>query len=245
MLKIFLLLFFLVLNNWNFLYCLNIQNNAFVAFVNNEGISIEMFRQQISKKRAAVISQFSNKYKITDYSGFWSSSFGNNQVPANILKQMALDECIKIKVQQILAKKNGIVKDISYKSFLLRLKEENKNRRKAVSESKVIYGPVEYSEASFFDHLLSIQIIELKKHLSAKAFDLSESSLNKFYETWKDSLFKKKNSSKGERYFQFDSIKSTVKTNLVDYEFDKLIDKMIKSAVIKVNNKAIDKIVIE
>jgi hypothetical protein len=229
-----------------FLSCSNQgPNEQYVAYVNGEGIATAMFKQYIAKYKAQVYSQFSQKYSVINQSGFWETSFGNNEVPAEFLKRKALDECTIIITQQILAREEGLLEDISYSGFLNKLESTNEQRKQSVTNKKVIYGPVEYTEAAYFDYLLSLVIIELKERLARNEFNITENKLRDFYESHKNELYRRKDSANTSDYYSFDDIKTLVRSNYIDDQYEYVIKKNIANAEIKINDNVFNQVKIE
>lgn len=167
-----------------------IEGKDWVAKVDNEKISLNEFNHFIKKNRAVVYNYFSQKYSLPSNKDFWTTGF-NGEKPGQYLKQKSLDDCVKIKVQQMLAREEGLIDDISYTRFLDKLKKENERRQLAVESKKVIYGPINFTEQTYFSYYFSNLIIELKQILAANEFDLSENELREFYESHKDSHYKR------------------------------------------------------
>lgn len=151
------------------------QNDfSVVATVDGEPVTVRELKKVLLKKRADVYAYFADKYGAINGSEFWNRSFGG-EIPVQKLITDAMDELISVKVQQLLAKENGIVQDITYKSFLNDLKRENANRKNALKSNQVIFGPYQYSEENYFDIRFSNMVADLKKKLlKEKSFDSSE-----------------------------------------------------------------------
>lgn len=77
-------------------------------------------------------------------------------------KEKILKETIDIKSKQILIKEYGIREDISYKTFIKNLDEENKRRVNAKGNNEVIFGPEKYSEYQYYTYLLQRDMKELE-----------------------------------------------------------------------------------
>ena len=102
----------------------------------------------------------------------------------------SVQNAILIKLQQQLAKKLGLVNDISFSSFLNDFHSENNRRSLALEHKKVFYGPTRLTEENYYNYRFSNLVIEIKKYLAEKEFKLSEINLKTYYESIKDSLFK-------------------------------------------------------
>lgn len=81
-----------------------------------------------------------------------------------------MDQLVKAKVQQIEAKKYGILDDTSYDAFLSKLKQENERRSAALAKGQIIYGPTQYTEQMYYGYVLSNIAIQLKKALAEKSW---------------------------------------------------------------------------
>jgi hypothetical protein len=165
------------------------RDDSYVAAIGDEKIYVNEFKQRINLSRSEVYSYFKNKYGVDDNPKFWTSTYGG-EIPAQKAKEIALEKSKNIKVQQILAKKKGIKKDISYLAFLNDLKAENANRAQAVKEGRVIYGPVKYDENAYFEDTFAKMIIELKEKLAEDGdIKVSDEDIKNYYEEMKDVLY--------------------------------------------------------
>ena len=162
-----------------------IHDDNIVGKVNNEPISTKFFIAELDKKRAETYAYFKTKYGADDSANFWTTSYGS-EIPLEYAKKNALHECVKIIVQQALAKQEKIVDDIRYEKFIHDRMVENKRRKEAVAENKVIYGPVEYSEDNYFNYVFSNMVIKLKTYLGEKELAPLDSELRKAYEANKN-----------------------------------------------------------
>ena len=120
---------------------------------------------------------------------FWTDSFGG-EVPLNKAKQQAMDQLVKAKVQQIEAKKYGILDDTSYDAFLSKLKQENERRSAALAKGQIIYGPTQYTEQMYYGYVLSNMAIQLKKALAEKSWQITDSDLQNYYDQIKNTVFR-------------------------------------------------------
>lgn len=167
----------------------NSLEKSYIATVNGDPVSIEEFRHMSGNIKASVFDYFSKKYGVQDSEKFWSSSYGG-EVPIELVKKKALEECIKLRVQYALAKREGIVEDTTYKAFLKSLDEENARRREAVAKKQVVYGPVQYDADTYLKYVLGNISTHLKEKLKEKQLKPEEYQLRQYYETNKDKYFK-------------------------------------------------------
>ena len=105
-------------------------------------------------------------------------------------QKVTFEALAEVKVQQLLALELGLIPDFSYKYFHQQFLNENKRRREALFNSKVFYGPVQFSEESYFSYYTSNLVLNLKKELAKTRFKIDQPGLLKLYEQNKDSLYK-------------------------------------------------------
>src|ERR1035437_10378430 len=168
-----------------------VDANATVATVNNEPICIAELKNEMQIDRSDTISYFQSK-GITVGKKFWTTKYGG-QTPAEYLRQVALNKMKRINVEQILAKKSGIVSDISYKNMIKEFEQENQRRALAVKNSQPIYGVAEFTIGTYFTDKISKLEISLKAELakSGGALESNDTNLKAHYEATKDVLYKK------------------------------------------------------
>ncbi|MCX7708971.1 MAG: right-handed parallel beta-helix repeat-containing protein [Clostridia bacterium] len=185
-----------------------------VARVSGYPVYARELRQRMEGRRADVYGYILNKYGAQDSENFWRTSF-DGEIPGEIVKKAAMEESIRIKVQQILARENGILKDDSYLAFLNELEKENERRKDAIKGKQIIYGPEEYGEAEFFSYAFSNMVIRLKEKLNKNELLVPEET---------------------RKILDRDKIQS------VDKRYNQLIESMIQNTKIEVEDTAYDKI---
>lgn len=162
--------------------------DAWVAKVNGEPISAGLFRRRLMRNRAAAYRFFGQQYGVSDSADFWTTPH-DGESPLEWLKKRTLDDCVRIVIEQTLARKHGVLSDISYSAFLQALERENERRRRALAVGEPIYGPQQYREDEYFDYLFANMVIELKRRLSAGEFATSDDVLRQQYEQSKQTLY--------------------------------------------------------
>lgn len=163
-------------------YAVRNLSKDIVATVNGEQIHVDEYYRVLEKSRAKVYSYFYQKYKAQDSEDFWIKNY-SGEIPVQMLREKTLEECKRIKVQQMLAKEKGVVESTDYPKFLRDWERENKRRQEAVRQGKVIYGPEVYSKSAYFEKVFSDMIISLKKELEKKELAASEEDLKNFFNT--------------------------------------------------------------
>ena len=88
---------------------------------------------------------------------------GSDGTPLAYLKAQTQQQVIAITVQQELARKYGLVQDISYSMFLQNLRAENAKRVAAEAQHEVVYGPIQYDAPTYFNDLFTNLVVQLKQ----------------------------------------------------------------------------------
>ncbi|MEG2291380.1 MAG: peptidyl-prolyl cis-trans isomerase [Clostridium sp.] len=198
-----------------------------VATVNSENISVDEFKLIMNDNLTSVTSYFNSKYNVdSNEKDYWTTSFGG-EIPLEVLKEKTLEQCIDSKLLQIVAKKKGVIEDISYSEFKKRLDEENKRRKESIENNKPIYGPVEYREREYFEYELTNITIKAKDYIMNNEISFDEDSINKYYDEIKDEYFKIEDTVKVQQIFipfkdgdtnKYKDIYETVKRKLENNE---------------------------
>jgi len=161
-----------------------------IATVNGENITAEEFSLFINQNRAMTYNYFDNKYGIDQYSSdFWNSQFGVEN-PVEYIKETALQSCISVKLQQMMAQERGIIGDIDYSSFKDDLAQENARRKYVKQSGGIIYGPVEYTPKMYYSHVFSQMLIALKRKMAQHEFKISDIELKQEYDVTKIDRFR-------------------------------------------------------
>lgn len=158
---------------------------AAVAFVNEEPIAVGFFAFKLGQNRSDIFNYFANKYQAQADSAFWRKSF-HGEVPLVMLKKQTIEECAKIKIQEILAKRYGVIQDISWDAFIKEFTLENLRRQNAVKKHRVIYGPLQYNTATYFSYRFDNLVRKLKEALLKKELHVSGEELRAYFETLRE-----------------------------------------------------------
>ncbi|WP_152395022.1 peptidylprolyl isomerase [Paenibacillus guangzhouensis] len=155
-----------------------------IATVNGVPISIAEFNRAIRLNKSQVIHYFQNTYHAEQTKQFWTTAF-HGEIPAEMLKKKALEESVRIKVRQLLAKERGALQEVSYQGFLQQLQQENQRRAQAISNNQVVYGPAQYDEDSYFEYVISNVTLAAKRQMLQTVLQQNESLPKQFYEQHK------------------------------------------------------------
>lgn len=169
------------------------EETGVVAYVNGEKIETAELMLFASMNKAEVVKYFADKYDAEYTSDFWNSVYGGEN-PRDILLETSMEELVPYKLKQKLAKKNDILESCDYSDFLVRLEQENTQRKQKKESGGVVYGVTEYTPAAYYKDSMAKLEIELKKIWTEK-LDPSEKELLAYYEEIKDGYYKKLNES--------------------------------------------------
>lgn len=142
--------------------------DAVAATVDGEPITVSEFELLLlNKTRSELIGNLVAQGIDVNEKGFWQRRLGD-ETPEETAKQQTLRELVSIKVQQIAARDQGLLPDLSYAAFLKQWKEENAERQSKADKGEVIYGPVRYDVYNYYVHRLALMTTDLKQALWSK-----------------------------------------------------------------------------
>jgi len=167
---------------------MKVDEDDYIAKINGIPINVAEYNRAIRMNKPNIMNYFRDKYNAELTTQFWSTSF-DGEVPAEVLKEKALDESVKIKVRQMIAKELGVLQDISYQGFVHQLDQENARRAKAIENHQVVYGPAQYDEEAYFEYVLTNSMISVKQNMQMNSNKPDEQMLKGFYNTHKDELY--------------------------------------------------------
>ena len=200
------------------------DDNETVLTINGEPVSKAEYLFVMSGLRTGVFSYFAQKYNTDESKGFWEYKF-DGEIPADVLGKRTLDALRKIKTEQILMEKNGIMNDITFSGFLKQLKEENERRKAASEQNLPVYGPLRFEEKMYFDYLHSERIQKLKKNLSLNILSLKDEEINAEME--------KSVAEINDTAFPLPpDIKEQIRRELINRRYEELISKLADSSIV-------------
>lgn len=159
-----------------------------VAQVNGSPVNAVEFKRELERHRAEVIEGFHRTYGAKVDSDFWHADF-NGQNPEEALKQRALKELVRTKIELELFRRHGLIEGTSYGDLIREMEKENERRLAAVRAKQPVYGPVPLDEPSFMNIYISKRRNELKEKLSEEELAAGVEDLKRHYEEIKDTLF--------------------------------------------------------
>ena len=210
------------------------QTSSIVGSVNQQKTESKEVVREMNRLQAEVMNTFIKNHQLKDLQNFWTKDFDGKN-PLQELRKTAIDKLITIKVQEELFKEHNLWPYVNYEALLKDMQEVNVTRDKMVQENKVIYGPVIFSERTFFDYQFSNAIIKVKANLKKSVFDVSDKALLLHLEKMKKGIFANNKES-------FDDLRSRIETSYIDQEYDKLIQQKRNTAIVKINYDVINQI---
>lgn len=142
----------------------------------------------LEPERAAVFAWFRKRYGAEDSPDFWDRDF-NGDKPGEMLRARARKNLVRIKIEQKLARREGLIADIGWDAFERDLSAENRRRAEALAKGAVIYGPTVLDARSYYLYRQSNLIIRLKESLARKGLEPGEAALRSAYDSLKAGRF--------------------------------------------------------
>lgn len=159
--------------------------------IDNYDVSESEFQAFLQSNKALTTSYFKRTYNADYDKDFWAASF-NGENPLEYAKQKAMDELVKVKMEQIILKENGILNDISYEAFLKSYDHENKDRAEKAANNQPIYGPKKYGKAEYYSYYQSMNVQKLIDKWAKEAQStLPDQELKLYYDKVKQQYFHK------------------------------------------------------
>lgn len=154
-----------------------------VALVDGEPIAAGELKLFFESKKSEVLEYFYNEYGIEYNKDFWTTEI-EGEIPIEIAVDKAIEDLTQIKIEQILFVECGIVKDITYESFLKALSEENQNRNEG---EQVIYGPEQYSQQLYYNYLHTNRVNDLMSSIiNSGEYEIADQEMKSYYDGHKD-----------------------------------------------------------
>lgn len=181
------------------------------ATVNGEIVSREEIEYFSKRMKAEVLSEYVQKYDLSDFSSFWNTEF-DGKTPKRELEERAFDEAVRSKIVLVLMRENGIYENINFAA--LKQKAENFNKANAESDEPLV-GIKSIDLEQFYTYYIANGEMELKNILG-------EGSLKPT-----DDEFNQRRKQCGE-----DMSDEMVKSVIVGEKYDEYVSKLVKSAEI-------------
>lgn len=159
-----------------------------VATINGEPVYAKEFNLKLKKTSNELLGSTSPEELNQNASEKQSTkSLRVEEVTDSHIRNEALENVKKLKIQQILAKDKGIIKSTDYKHFLELLKKENDIRKDAIKSNKVVFGPDKYGESEYFAYYFEDIIKQLREDFK-KNYNISQTEILEYYNSTKESF---------------------------------------------------------
>jgi|GEM_PF-3854435 len=180
----------------------------------------EMFEFIKERNMAKTYAYFEEKYGVSFDEDFWERDC-NGENPKEYLDKISEEEYKRIAAAYSIAKDLGIDKDFTFKGINERLQKENEERKKRISEGKVVFGLQQYDFGNYFDYEYSNLKIESIRRYKEK-LEISEEKLREIYE--------KKTEVNPEIKKSFDELKDAIKKELAEEQYELAVKERVSSA---------------
>lgn len=139
-----------------------------VLTIDDYEVTYSEFMPFLQNNKALTVNYFKEKYNVEYNKDFWTNVY-HGENPLAHAKQNAVDDLLKIKIEQMLMKENGVIHDISYEAFLNSLDNENAQRKEKLQNKQPIYGPTQYGAFEFYSYSQSINYQKLIHKMAEEA----------------------------------------------------------------------------
>jgi hypothetical protein len=166
------------------------SDQAPVAEVNGSPVTTKEFRRVLARQRAPVIDYFYKTHHAKYGRHFWEMDY-NGENPEATVKEWAMKEIVRVKIELELAKQNGLIRETSHDDLLQEMEKENESRLSAVKAHQPVYGPIQMDEVTFMNDYMTKLRNALKEKLSKNELKATDEDLKQHYERVKDTMFVK------------------------------------------------------
>lgn len=126
----------------------------------------------------------------------------------------------KLKLQEQLLSRKSLWPYSRYRDFLADLNATNQKRRASQKKGEVLFGPIEFTERSFYDYQFSNAVNSLKKMMEGNEIPVNDVLLNKHFNKQKQTVYAAEKHT-------FENMKRQVKEAYVEEQYGLLIDKLL------------------
>lgn len=154
----------------------------------------------------------------------------------------SIEDCARIKLAELAMKEYGLLKDISYRTFLDNLERENQRREESYQKEQVIYGPQKYGDGEYFAHTFANLEKELKKKLDEEFGWSREENLKRYYEKHKDAYYRRSDSIEVEKItLPYEEVADNVVSLVREESYEKWLDTAYREADLQIKNENVFK----
>ena len=147
-----------------------------VLIVNGHAVSPAEFQWFAQLERTGVIQFVTSKLRVDYGPDFWTRELYGAS-PRALLQQRTIARVRREKIEQTLFAELGLITDISHTAFLNALAAANRERREAVRQGRVVYGPTNYTPEQFYNHRSATWQIRAKELLAQSRLVATDAEL--------------------------------------------------------------------
>ncbi|BBH22311.1 hypothetical protein Back11_36560 [Paenibacillus baekrokdamisoli] len=157
--------------------------------VNGQEASADEFSMYLDFKKALVANYFKQTYGANYTEHFWTTEYSDG-TPLQKLMEEAKAQMTRTKIEQQLAQRSGVIKDIGYQSFLNEMEMENSRRSKAAANNEIVYGPISFEVQAYYSYYMSgLENATIDALRNNGIISISEEQLKRDYEINKKSKY--------------------------------------------------------
>jgi len=180
--------------------------------------------REIKRYRSSVLKDYAYQLQTISVADFWDTEY-EGVTPKKKLEDKALQALKRLKVQEKMLKQKGLWPYETYQDLLTERPVNNERRKMAVQKSEIIYGPVEFTEQSFFDYQFSNAVIKLKQLMEGKEIPISKALLVAHFEKMKKDVFIA-------QAYTFQQVEKRVKTHYLEQSYERFVDSLSQQSEI-------------
>ncbi len=214
-------------------------NATATAFtVNGDKVSEDELVFYMNRYYDAVVAEAEATFALdATAEGFWTEKMGET-TPIEMLKSIAKEEIVRVKVLQQTAQKYGISSPMTYSEQLSEWKRDNADRKKREAAGEIIYGVIERPFYTYLTLVLSEVENKLKGELERDGtITVTEQEMKTYYSAHSDWFSGEDNT--------FEENKQSIYTWVFNEEYEAYLSSLIEECKIEyidmsVNETALD-----
>lgn len=201
------------------------EKNVIVLHVNDEPVTLSELEFWISLSKAEVSGYFFREYGVQQTADFWEKSYGP-ETPSEMLKELAIKRLVECKVQQLFAKELGLIGNIGFDELMSELQAFNEDRKRRHANGEPVYGPVQFTSRTYFDHVFDKMVYDVKQHLLREGSDLITNGTT-------DAATQNGASAENSGFYQM---------QYIDQKYEQIVAQQVLEADVRINADVLDKL---
>jgi hypothetical protein len=210
------------------------------AIVDGEPVTNTELRHWMLLNKADVYNQFYRSHNATYGDGFWTKQF-DGKTPLEILKRQSLDNAIRYKLQQKVAKELGIYTIMNFDELMRERERVNENRKNKVENGQSVYGPVNLTPRNYVEKVVDEMVQNIKYVLSETDFKIPDKKMKQLYSEYKIERDKHTGNGKDETHI-FEGFKAVRQMQYTEKSYDQLIEELSTNAEIEIITPVYEKL---